>query len=114
MIYNFMMEKNGIRIVVDVLASTREQAIEEFRKNFAATKIQVPVSAHCIMFVELTEKMLDNVFADDVKERKPNVSGRYASFSEYRPKTELEDEELTKPDNPAAIRTASSGNIKKQ
>ena len=128
MIHEFTIKSDNINVVVHISARTREKAVQLLKNNLFNKNIKLEISENCT--VSMIVKDIDKEIAtneiiiplqQEPSDRKKNKSGRYFSVRESfigrstktTPPEELssdvpeDDEEVTKPDNPVAIRRSS-------
>jgi len=128
MIYEFTIKSGNVSILIHVVARTREAAIELLKDNLFDKKLKLELNDDCV--VSITIKNIDkpvalnqiNIPLQRPPSERTKEDGRYFSVREsyierLAPKTTPpeklmsdvpeDEEELTKPDNPVAIRRSS-------
>ncbi|HUU87370.1 MAG TPA: hypothetical protein VMX17_06420 [Candidatus Glassbacteria bacterium] len=129
MIHEFTVKSGSASIIIHVAARTREEAIELLKDDLINKKINLQINEECsisITILNFEEKTAENEFViplQQIPSQRIKKDGRYFSVREsyigrLAPKTtppeELlsnvpeDEEELTKPDNPVAIRRSSN------
>ena len=105
MIHEFTIKNGSANITIHVVAKTREDAITILKSTIFSRQLTINVGELCSVSVDIQDINENQIPLSIPLQKSPSErikeSGRYF-FAEEPP-----EDEITKPDNPAAIRRSS-------